>query len=144
MTQPPTQEREEEQGLVHAPSKTNPQTPADVLRAAADLIEPEGAWTQGYWARTSSGFATDPYLEAASCYCALGAIANVTGITQLGKVHTLAPTDALCRAVGDVAMWNDKRSRTQAEVVAKLREIAAMLDGEGNGTARHTENGGAA
>ena len=48
--------------LVHSPSAhTQPgsaKTVADILTAAADLIEPEGAWTQYQWARNAAGRAS--------------------------------------------------------------------------------------
>ncbi|MFA6031846.1 MAG: hypothetical protein WC889_02965, partial [Myxococcota bacterium] len=53
---------------------------ADVLERAADLIEPEGAWTQGESARDANG---KPLKQGsdhnAVCWCVLGAIGKVAG-----------------------------------------------------------------
>ncbi len=48
--------------------------PSQVLEAAAKLIEPEGAWTQGANARTAKGRPIGPVEAPASCWCAIGAI----------------------------------------------------------------------
>lgn len=95
------------------------QSIADVLDRAADLIEPEGRWIQGYF-----GLST----QAPSC-CAVGAIGRVAGI--------LHPKDAECwidenaipylgMSANRLELWNDVSWRTQAEVVSKLREAAAL------------------
>lgn len=122
--------REEE--FSDAPSKTSPQTPADVLRAAADLIEPEGAWTQGhYWASPTldSSDMEEPSKvpDDAFCFCALGAIARAAD-EEPDHACGHPAAEALKREVGPVHIWNDAPERTQAEVVAKLREVAAKLD----------------
>src|SRR4051812_6319473 len=102
-----------------------PLTVAEVLERAADLIEPEGAWTQGVWARDASG-AGDPDVGQEVCFCAFGAIYKSCGY-RFGEVGLAALT-----AVGDevdgfrIQEWNDAPNRTQAEVVAKLREAAAI------------------
>jgi len=107
---------------------------ADVLNAAADLIEPEGRWTQGTWARSSVGD-TDP-IDDAICWCAYGAIYQVcgrkwtpeanAGMRLLCGVLRLGATDPM----GSIGLWNDKEGRTQAEVVAALREAARPAAGQ--------------
>lgn len=93
---------------------------ADILDRAADLIEPEGAWTQGRW--TADDF---------SCRCAEGAIAHAANISPLcigshPAAIALADVLGLPNAYqGGIALWNDDQSRTQAEVVAALRQAAA-------------------
>lgn len=94
---------------------------ADVLDRAADLIEPEGAWTQGAPARTAGGRGTDSGDREAVCFCAIGAI-NRAGYWDWPL------TSACWKAVEDttvgLAKWNDAPERTQAEVVAALRAAA--------------------
>lgn len=122
--------------LVHSPSAhTQPgaaKTVADILAAAADLIEPEGAWTQSEFMRDPTGIVSsedEPLLPDANCWCALGAIAQVCDLNPW-ESWAGHPADAamwaLAGVVGrSVAGWNDAPGRTQAEVVAALREAAA-------------------
>lgn len=102
-------------------------TVSEVLNAAADLLEKPGAWTQGSFARTASGKSESPFSPAASCFCLRGALCLVT------RRPLFAAMDAERKALGfstDAAMahWNDKADRTQAEVVARLREAAAKSE----------------
>lgn len=102
-----------------------PKSVADVLDAAADLIEPEGAWTQGAYARTAKGFCIGPHEDAATCFCMRGALRRV------GAVGDWDESSPATRAIGfqtarQMTQWNDRPRRTQAEVVAKLREAAAL------------------
>ena len=96
------------------------QTVADVLEAAADLLTPEGAWTQQSYGRSVDG---EPLFEgydpAAVCWCAYGAIEKVTGQGMNGALRKSA-----VEALDWSPFWNDAPERTQAEVVAKLREAA--------------------
>jgi hypothetical protein len=115
---------------------------AEILDAAADLIEPEGAWTQGAFSRNVDGSAdygeddeTDPIVAANPvCWCALGAIAQVADCDPLAfktfsesySMITAKAKAILRETLGlSAEMWNDAPERTQAEVVAKLREAAA-------------------
>lgn len=103
-------------------------SPAEVLEAAADLLEKPGAWTQGSFARTASGASESPFSPAASCFCLRGALCRVSNrrLHDLLEVETKAlgfPTAAA------MARWNDHPSRTQAEVVAALRQ-ASIRGGE--------------
>ena len=95
-------------------------TVADVLNRAADLIEPEGAWMQ------------DNYTRNLQSFCPLGAIAHVAGVgcthasqhpASFALSRYLDPSDPSPGRV--VARWNDAPERTQAEVVAALRQAAA-------------------
>jgi hypothetical protein len=106
--------------------------PSEVLDAAADLISPVGRWTQVALARTAGGEAAVAYGRGcdAVCWCAEGAIARIVGS------YVVAEYDDAERYVtgllGDhLAAWNDAPERTQAEVVAKLREAAALARSEG-------------
>ena len=99
-----------------------PQTVADVLNAAADLIEPEGAWIQGYYALDANGDSVTARDIDAMCWCVLGAI-RVAGHFDH---DTTRPSLVFNRHIGAELMdkWNDAPERTQVEVVAALRAAA--------------------
>jgi hypothetical protein len=96
-------------------------TVSEILSAAADLLEPEGAWAQGDLARNAEGDCVSTISDSAVCWCTVGAIYRVSDYycdEALGTLeHILS---------GGIANWNDAPERTQAEVVAKLREAAAL------------------
>lgn len=105
-------------------------TIAQTLREAADLIEPEGAWTQEVFARNLAGQCTglSEFRGRAVCWCMMGATEKVSD----DNLRTsLGVDDLLEELIGDVAAWNDAPERTQAEVVAKLREAAALAEERG-------------
>jgi hypothetical protein len=93
---------------------------ADILRQAADLIEPEGAWTQKSYAKGRTGREVQPEGNAAVCWCAIGALRRVDGEGVYGVL------DALRGHIGAYAItvWNDDPYRTQAEVVTAFRAAA--------------------
>ena len=102
---------------------------SEVLDRAADRIE-AGGWCQAAF-RDEGRF------------CALGAIINVAVAMRLGSgaltdIEALVDPAlaALAAAVGEdgVMGWNDRPGRTQEEVVAMLRAVAA--------TERARENAG--
>lgn len=90
---------------------TTPQTVADVLDAAADLLTPRGAWVQDWWG------------DGKTCFCLAGAIiAAGHGVhSTFDGLHALG-FDGLMKAT----RWNDDRARSEAEVIAKLREAAQL------------------
>lgn len=107
-------------------------TVSEVLFAAADLIEPEGAWTQGCSARDAQGNQTSATRKQAVCWCAAGAIWHEVG--DHSSFTADAATDELEQTLGGmipVGTWNDAPDRTQAEVVAKLREAAEKAREQG-------------
>jgi hypothetical protein len=100
-------------------------TPADILNAAADLLEKPGAWVQETFGRRGE------------CYCVRGAISAAAGHNSLSigddpSEEALAkalfgPVRASQHLAGSlIVQWNDAKGRTQSEVVAKLREAAAL------------------
>jgi hypothetical protein len=96
---------------------------ADILEKAASLIEPEGAWTQFTSARDASGEWVDADSAGAVCFCTVGAIHRVVGHNFSAATPAFYAFEDLILC--DTARWNDHPSRTQSEVVAKLREAAA-------------------
>lgn len=110
-------------------------TVSEILFAAAALIEPEGAWTQGYYARGRSGRPVRNK-KSATCFCALGAINVAAGNAPDNDARTpQRALEAVLRDgrvdIFDVPEWNDTPGRTQAEVVAKLREAAEKAREQG-------------
>lgn len=101
---------------------------SDILYKAADLIEPEGAWTTDAEAREAEeGAEVDPLDPSAACFCVGGAIWRVApGDLRWPAAHYLESLVG-----GDIPEWNDAPERTQAEVVAKLREAAALAREQG-------------
>ena len=105
-----------------------PLSVADVLERAADLIEPEGAWTQKAIGRDADGNdvrrAED--LDRAVCFCAAGAIWKVAGPENrfvVQQAFSILNDNGANEGVGP---WNDARGRKQPEVVAKLRTAASQ------------------
>lgn len=99
---------------------------ADVLDAAADLLEPKGAWTQGAFARNADGDFTglSEFRGPAVCWCIMGATEKVTDDPRLaGEADRYVARLVPGFSIED---FNDAPERTQAEVVAKLREAAAL------------------
>lgn len=109
------------------PTCDAPKTVADILTAAADLIEPEGAWTQGEYGRLPSGRAALNVRDDAVCRCLIGAIFTVLP-PESGCLHEVEKGPAvqtMNEFLGIGAYhWNDAPERTQAEVVAALRAAA--------------------
>lgn len=86
---------------------------------AWELISGPGAWTQGFLARDRDGKACLEDDSEACCFCMMGAIKRVYG-PDFREVF-----DVLLRnKVGQwYPQWNDRPGRTQAEVVAVLKEL---------------------
>lgn len=105
--------------------------PSEVLAKAADLIEPEGAWTQGKFAREASGLAQDPKSPKAICWCARGAIIRSGGLESAPLRYLRSVVPSCDRSGEPVAVWNDAPERTQAEVVKALRDAADLARSEG-------------
>lgn len=103
--------------------------PSEILSKAAELIEPEGKWTQGESARNEAGHPVSVQDSGATCFCAYGALMRITGKHAVDS----AAARFLGEAIGTsmIAQWNDKRSRRQAYVVRKFRKAAELAKSEG-------------
>lgn len=102
-------------------------TTVEVLKAARSLLSEPDRWTQGTYARDADGKAVPPSDPAAVCFCIHGAILHVAPSypdmqTRLEAVKALA--DSLWVSL---VMFNDKRGRTQREVVALFDVAIAGL-----------------
>lgn len=92
--------------------------PSDILTAAADLIEPEGCWTQNAWARDASGKKVGGTSFTATRHCAGDAIFIAAGNSVLAVREAC---QALRRVIPvSIAEFNDAPGRKQSEVVAAL------------------------
>lgn len=113
---------------------TGPADIAEVLDKAADLIEPEGAFTQGVMARTASGEPCGEWRPTAASFSVLGAINRITGRRSQEAFaffanHLAGPKSAWRSSSVDMATWADAPERTQAEALAALREAADKARG---------------
>jgi hypothetical protein len=111
-------------------------TPSEILRAAADLIGPDGCWAQGAYARDAAG--SDAYSagDKAVCWCLHGAVRWVAhrngGIGSPAHHMAMAALITACKAPDAmpsnecVHAWNDKPGRAHADAVAKLLEAARI------------------
>lgn len=92
---------------------------SEVLAAAAKHVEQ--GWTTGRMARDRNGnFLWSPEHPEATQWCAVGAIYKALGYNTDTEAFTF-----LQEKLGHISVWNDAPGRTQAEVVATLREAAA-------------------
>ena len=98
----------------------------DILRAAADLIEPEGSWTRGVYARAEDGQQVDPQSRRATCWCGVGAIIRAGGWDAVYGADRFLRVAARYRSLDGFPDWQDRKGRTQAEVVAALRKAADL------------------
>lgn len=114
-------------------------SPSAILDKAADIISKPDAWTQGSYGRLGpNGMAISgirQLLAECTCFCAYGGMA-VAARKGVGLIEASSPSAFFCQAVGvedstDAQIWNDAKERTQAEVVAKLREAAALAREQG-------------
>lgn len=102
---------------------------ADILERAADRLSKPKAWTQKAAARNRDGHLLCARERSATCWCAVGAIRRETDYDYEAENATIFLEKALLppgSGIGlrPLARWNDAPERTQAEVVAKLREGA--------------------
>lgn len=102
-------------------------TNREVLNAAADLIESKG-WCQRHFAVDKSGLEVYVTSPDACLFCARGAIMAVCIHDAELSATAQCFASAHIRDRGSVGLtnFNDASGRTAAEVIEKLREVAAM------------------
>jgi hypothetical protein len=90
----------------------------EVLLAAADLIEPPGAWCQRH--------GTQVRADGTVSLCAYVAIHRAARSHAHSTTLAVLAAMALGEHVGVplISTWNDEAGRTQPEVVSALREAA--------------------
>ena len=96
------------------------------LDEARALIEPEGAWTQGKYARGKSGREAKATSKSAVCFCAMGAVGRVFDDSHPNLCTPGMPHLAKAAGTDCIYQWNDAPERTQAEVIEALRKAAEL------------------
>lgn len=106
--------------------------PVENLRAAADLIEPEGAWCQRNYARDEYRHPVDVMSPHAVCFCANGAIKRTANGNAAETISTFRRFvhHKFGHQYFETTNWNDAPKRTQKQVVYALRECADELERE--------------
>lgn len=106
-------------------------TVAEVLTEAADLCE--RGWCQDAFAMDSDGQEVSSGDPSACRFCAHGAVNRASNAWPVAHeaISCLAYLLKESSLPEVVMTWNDDEARTQAEVVAKLREAAALAAQEG-------------
>jgi succinate dehydrogenase/fumarate reductase-like Fe-S protein len=66
----------------HLATKVFNMTPLETLKAARQLITDPAKWVQRFKALDEFALPVDPKSERAICFCALGAMQNVTGLSR--------------------------------------------------------------
>lgn len=105
-----------------------PSTPAEVLLAAAELVE--RGWTQGALARKADGTRVPIYSRHAVSFCAIGAISRVAkrGVDHNRDDAALALSRVTRGTRGRlISEWNDAPNQTAANVAATMRRVAREL-----------------
>lgn len=103
-----------------------------ILRRAAELVSPPGAWCQGASARDERGYVV-PMILRASSYCATGAIYRAV-YAETGELDLALYDACLLRLAKSLRLrkdriaigWNDHPDRQQAEVVAALERAGGV------------------
>lgn len=97
---------------------------ASVIREARELITPREKWTQGVLARHENGNAIGPMEDNAHCYCAVGAVARVSGSVE-AKWNTIR---FLTNFSGGITRFND--THKHEEVLSLMDKAASAADAE--------------
>jgi hypothetical protein len=106
-------------------------TIAEILDKAADLIEPEGAWTRDYYAVTAVGNYTAFMRDDACRFCMVGAVARAAKAGAVAEIEG-GPVGAFLKdflGTKYIHAFND--THTKPEVVSKLREAASLAREQG-------------
>ncbi len=96
---------------------------ADILNAAADLLEPEGAWTKNANARNAGGGLVSTRSPEACSWCVLGALDAVTADVPGWRSAPAWRRLERHLEIGNLSAWNDSQPNSKP-VVAALRAAA--------------------
>jgi hypothetical protein len=98
-------------------------TTVEILTKARDLLSKEGAWCQGYFAKTKKGKLIESRSKRAASFCMLGAIQRFDNQCQFGLWNPewyqakKYVASAIRTSIDNIASWNDKPKRTQEQVI---------------------------
>lgn len=98
-------------------------TVKQTLLAARELLTPEGAWTQGSYARDASGRRTGCWEPNAVCWCLEGAIKRVSNTDE----EYSEALSLLAHEVRLVHRWNDHPDRKPQDVLQLLDNLISRL-----------------
>jgi hypothetical protein len=110
----------------------SPETKEDVLCVllnARTLIALEG-WTQGAEARDSNGRKVSASYPKATCFCAEGANDEGAGDNFILSITTHNYLGCTLRLKRGLHIWNDRKGRTKAQVLAAYDKAIAKLERE--------------
>ena len=103
----------------------------ELLQQARDLIASPEAWTQGTYARNASGKRTPLAGPDAVCWCVSGALRRIIERAETDPIpdplrdlwyETIPVVNRIANLdmYSTLPIWNDKKGRTHAEVIALL------------------------
>ncbi len=96
---------------------------SETLDAAADLILQPGKWTRGTYARDKLGHGAFATSEKATCFCALGAVMHLDGVTNVySSPAAKYALEGVCLPE-DITLINDDANGPDAPAAA-LRALA--------------------
>lgn len=125
--------------FVKSISGADPKQPP-IARTLVELYSTADRWTQETFAKDSHGFSTTSFSDAATCFCLKGGITRVYGggviggprsqkVDEVYKLVAAACDERLKKEDGKtvsgcpIAKWNDKKGRTQGEVLELVKEL---------------------
>ena len=102
-------------------------TTKGILEDALELIEDPDRWTRGFYARDAEGVSVDPYSERACRFCALGAVARISG-RDIVPIAPWARLDEAARAAGFPGARTLNDTGTHDDVVTAFRRAIANCE----------------
>lgn len=105
---------------------------SEVLQKARDLLTDREHWAQDWFAYDNSGLFVDPTDEGATCWCSIGAICKVEGITNHNASKALFRLNGVLKVHfnwwSSVADYND--THTHEEVLAVFDKAIELAKAE--------------
>lgn len=89
----------------------------EILTKARELITPRSAWAREAYARDENGIEVDPHDPRATCFCMIGAILKVTGLSTDEVNHTSFTLLELATGWSETPEFNDNGGTTHDEVL---------------------------
>lgn len=110
--------------------------PRDVLLRAREVLSDPKAWTQGQFARDADGQACEPTSDKAVCFCLMGAMRKVTGVSSAyhhdspyqrhNWAHYRQAQHVLYGVTGRIDEFNDDPGVTHDGILAALENAIAL------------------
>ena len=96
-----------------------------LARRVRALLEAPERWTQGAFARTRKGQPCESDDSDAVCWCIRGALTKSAGGRDSPARNDLLDVVERCVPCLSLAVWNDAKSTTHADVLALLDTVIA-------------------